>query len=99
MKEYQVRVEYGDGHEEVLPCKTLKQAQRVYRERLGALPDELTREIVQEASIELIEVLDQWTVTAPVPDEMQPPGRRRSSVRQAPMSRRRAGTLRSACRP
>jgi len=42
---------------------------RIYHERLDALPDELTGEIVPEASIELIEVLDQWRVTAPVPDE------------------------------
>jgi hypothetical protein len=69
MRDYQVRVEYGDGREEVFPCKTLKEARRLYRERCAALPDELTGDIVPEASIELIEVLDQWAVTAPAPGE------------------------------
>lgn len=69
MKDYQVRVEYGDGREEVFPCKTMKEAQRIYSKRLDALPDELTGGIVPEAYIELVAVIDQWTVTAPVPDE------------------------------
>lgn len=87
MKDYQVRVVYSNGHEEVFSCKTLKEAQRIYYKRRDALSDELTGEIVPEAHIELVEVLDQWTVTAPVPDEAgTDPGCRQHSGRRSPLS-------------